>query len=111
MQFAEMADDALRSELQRAGSAGMKTGWTAGRDLQAAARNPEGVEQRQRVALCVETIGVGVAVRPMAAAADPPRAAGAQCRCGDFLIAFGRAFKNLADLEQREIGNAAIGIA
>ena len=109
MQFAEIAEDVLRPDLDRAGTSRMQPACAARHDLQRLHRRAGRGEHRECIGLGVERIGRGRAgpmppdsLRRCEAAAD----AGGR----DELVLGAIAFEDLADLEQRDIGKAAIAI-
>ena len=110
MQFAEMAEHVLRPDLDRAAAAGMKPRRAAGHDLQRLRRRAGRDQHRERIGLGVERIDLAVALRPMAADAGRLRQRAAHAGGGGELIGRLVAAKHLADLEQADIGKAAIGI-
>ncbi len=112
MQFAEMTEHVLRADLDRAAAAGMKPGRTARHDLHRRHRRAGGGQHRERIALGVEGIDL----------AGPGSTSGGRCR--DALASARRtplaavdlilrpvAAEDLPDLEQRDVGEAAVGVA
>ena len=92
-----------------------RPGWNqagaAGDDLHLVGREAEHVEERERVGLGVEGRDRRRLRRPVPAAAFRPRRAAADAGGGDQLILRPVAAIDLADLEEGEIGEAAIGVA
>ena len=82
----------------------------AGDDLHRACRHAERGEQRQRVALGVEHVDAAAAA-PMPALALALGEAAPQRRRRDPLIGLARAEEHLADLEQRDVAEAAPRVA
>ena len=109
MQLAEIAEHVLRADLDRAGTSRMQPGRAAGHDLQRLHRRAGRSQHRERIGLGIERIRRGRA-GPVPADALRRREAAAHAAGRDELILRPVALENLADLEQRDIGEAAIGI-
>ena len=111
MQFAKVAENILRTDLDGAAAAGMKPGRATGHDLQGLHRRAGRGENCKCVAFRIEGVDRPGLARPMPADAVGfgERAAHAAGR-GE-LVFRTVAFKDLPDLEQRGIGETAVGIA
>ena len=89
----------------------MQPGRSAGDDLQRSHRGAGGGKHGPGVGLGVEHVDRRHGARPVAAGAVGLRQRAAQARGGGELVFGLVALEYLADLEQRDIANAAIGIA
>ena len=109
--FAEMADNVLRSDLDRAGAAGMKPGGTAGHDLQRLYRRAGGGQYGERIGLGIEHVDRRRLARPMPADTAGFSERAAHAAGGGELILCLVALEYLADLEQGDVGGATVGVA
>ena len=111
MQLAEIAQDVLGAELQRAAAAGVEPGRAAADELQPAHGHAQGGEQRHDVSLGVEGVHGGCAGRPVATCARRLGAAPAHRRRAHALVCLAVSLEDLADLEQGGVAQALVRIA
>src|SRR5215831_11979524 len=110
MQLAEMAEHVLRPDLDRARAARMEPGWRARYGLQRLHRRAGGGERRIGVALGVEEVDLAGFAGPVAADARGLGERAAHASCGRDLLLRLVALEDLADLEQGDIREAAVGV-
>ena len=111
MQFAEDREHELGPELNRSRATGMQILRPARDDLHLVDGHAAGGERRQRIGLGVEHIDGAGGARPVAAGAGSFGGAAADGGGGDQLILRPVAREYLADLEEGDIGIAAIGVS
>ena len=111
MQLAEIAQDVLGAELQRAAAARVEPGRAAADELQAAHGHAQGGQQRHDVGLGVEGVHGGCARRPVATCARGLGAAPTHRRRAHALVLLAIALEDLADLEQGRVAQPLVRIA
>ena len=111
MQFAEIAQNVLRPELQRAAAARMEPAGRAAHKLQAAHRHAKRGQQRHDVRLGVEGVHRGRAARPVTARARGLGPATAHGGGAHALVLRAVAFEDLTDLEQGRVAQTLVRIA
>ena len=110
MQLAEIAEHVLRADLDRAAAAGMEPGRAARHDLQRLRRRAGRGEHRQRIGLGVEGVDLAWPRRPVPPAAGRAREPAPHAGRRGELVLRPVALEHLPDLEQRDVGIAAVGI-